>query len=166
MGMIAIRWLLAGLIATLTMDVGSAALRSTGLTAGLSPHLLGRWFAALARGGLGRRSILDAPASRGEVPLALVCHYLIGVGLTLAFLTLVRAIPSKPTPTAQIVLALGFGLATNVLPWLVMFPSMGFGLFGRGAPSALLLLRTSFVNHLFFGVGLALASCSLGLFSR
>lgn len=164
--MIATRWLLAGLIATLTMDLGSAALRSAGLTAGLSPPLLGRWFFALARGGLGQRSILDAPASRGEAPLALVCHYLIGIALTLTFLALVRALPTKPAPGAELVLSLGFGLATNALPWLGMFPSMGFGLFGRGAPAELLLVRTSFVNHAFFGVGLALAGRALALFAR
>jgi hypothetical protein len=53
--------------------------------------------------------------------------------------------------------ALAFGLFTNVLPWLVMFPAMGFGILGLRGPSEFLLLRSSFVNHLLFGLGLGLA---------
>jgi len=33
--------------------------------------------------------------------------------------------------------ALAFGLFTNLLPWLVMFPSMGFGVLGLRGPSEL-----------------------------
>jgi len=39
-----------------------------------------------------------------------------------------------------------------------MFPAMGFGLFGFRGPTELRLLSTALVNHLFFGVGLALAA--------
>jgi hypothetical protein len=58
-----------------------------------------------------------------------------------------RALPLKPMLSTQLPLALAFGVATNLLPWLLMFPSMGFGWFGRDAPAELLLIRTSFVNH-------------------
>jgi len=128
------RWLLVGLLATLSMDLGSSLLRITGLTAGLPPAYIGRWFAALARGGLSQRSILDASPLRGERPLALIGHYLIGTLLTVVFLALVHALPLKPDPATQLLLALGYGLSTNLLPWLLMLPSMGFGWFGRGAP--------------------------------
>jgi hypothetical protein len=60
-------------------------------------------------------------------------------------------------------LALGFGTLTNLLPWLWMFPSMGFGAFGHLAPAELMLLRSSFVNHIIFGAGLALSTYWLGL---
>ena len=53
--------------------------------------------------------------------------------------------------------AAGFGLLSNLLPWLVMFPAMGFGALGLRGPAELLLLRTSLVNHLLFGLGLALS---------
>ena len=91
------RWLLVGLLATLSMDLGSSLLRITGLTAGLPPAYIGRWFAALARGGLSQRSILDASPLRGERPLALIGHYLIGTLLTVVFLALVHALPLNRT---------------------------------------------------------------------
>ena len=156
-----VRWFLTGLFATLIMDLGAALVRATGLTAGLPPPLLGRWFAAVVRGELGPRPILLAPPLHGEVPVALVGHYLIGIGLTALFLTLALGARLEPRPATQLGLALGFGILTNLLPWLVMFPSMGFGPFGQRAPAALLLFRTSFVNHVIFGVGLGLASLGL-----
>ena len=149
------RWLLSGVLATLTMDLGAALARRAGLTAGLPPALLGRWFAGVLHGRFAQDTILEAPASRGEVPLALTLHYAIGVALTCAFLGLLASCPDAPPKPFS--WALAFGLFTNLLPWLLMFPSMGFGVLGLRGPSELLLLRSSLVNHLLFGLGLGLA---------
>ena len=75
----------------------------------------------------------------GELPLALALHYAIGVALTCAFLGLLASCPDAPPKAFS--WALAFGLFTNLLPWLVMFPSMGFGVLGLRGPSELLLLR-------------------------
>jgi hypothetical protein len=157
------RWVLAGLLSTMTMDVGAALVRKMGFTAGVPPALLGRWFASLAHGQLRQQTIVDAPSSRSEMPLALGGHYFIGITLTLAFGALVFVSRARPAPATGIALALGFGLATNLLPWLIMFPAMGFGLFGRAGPPAFMLFRSSFVNHAIFAVGLALSTRALGL---
>lgn len=149
------RWLLSGVLATLTMDLGSALARRAGLTAGLPPALIGRWFAGLVQGRLAHDTILEAPPIRGELPLALALHYSIGIALTCAFLSLLAVRP-EANPKAFL-LAFAFGLFTNLLPWLVMFPSMGFGVLGLRGPSELCLLRSSLVNHLLFGLGLGLA---------
>jgi apolipoprotein N-acyltransferase len=91
-------------------------------------------------------------------------RYFIGIALTLAFGALVFIIArARPAPTTGIALALGFGFATNLLPWLIMFPAMGFGPFGCAGPPALMLFRSSFVNHSIFAVGLALSTRALGL---
>ena len=152
--MFGVRWLLSGVVATVAMDVGASLAKRVGLTAGLPPPLLGRWIAGLARGRFAHDAIMDTPASRGELPLAFASHYLIGITLTCAFLGTLAMRGGAPKAFWP---ALAFGLVTNLLPWLVMFPSMGLGLFGLRAPSELLLLRSSFVNHVFFGLGLALA---------
>ena len=39
--------------------------------------------------------------------------------------------------------ALGFALCTNVLPWLFMFPAMGYGWFGSHGPTGIRLFRSS-----------------------
>ena len=51
--------------------------------------------------------------------------------------------------SAGFVLALGFGYSDQSATLaLDPFPSMGFGAFGRLAPAELMLLRSSFVNHI------------------
>jgi hypothetical protein len=155
--------MIAGLLATLMMDGGSVVLRATGLAVGLTPQLIGRWFALLARG-RGVVGTIDAmPPIAGEVVIAAVAHYCIGISLTIAFLALLDAAGLRHRPRIAFVLAIAFGGCTNLLPWLVMFPAMGFGRFGSTAPREWMLMRSSCASHLFFGLGLALSSRWLGL---
>jgi len=153
---IAARWLVSGVLATLAMDLGAALARRVRLTVGLPPPLLGRWFVELARGRFAHDTILDVAPVRGELPLALVTHYSIGIALTCAFLSLVAA-RADAAAGYGFWLAISFGLLTNLLPWLLMFPSMGFGVMGLRGPPELLLVRSSFANHVFFGLGLWLS---------
>jgi hypothetical protein len=145
------------------MDLGGALVRMTGFTAGLSPPMLGRWFALLAQGRMQERTILDEPPVRWEVPIALVTHYAIGVTLALVFGLVLKALRIEPRPFGGFALALVFAALTNLLPWLWMFPSMGFGNFGSAGPPELLLFRSSLVNHLIYGLGLGASTCVLGI---
>src|SRR5262249_28208210 len=122
---------------------------------------IGRWIAGLARGELVHHTIAQASPIRGEVPLALAAHYLIGITLTMAFSSLMLVL--RPAPAQSVAFAVIFGMATNLLPWFFMFPSMGFGVFGAQGPAELALLRSSFINHLFFTLGLALFTRWLGI---
>src|SRR5262249_25525777 len=144
--MTTLRWILVGVLATLTMDVGSTLIRKTGFTAGLTPNLVGRWFGSLAHGELGHHTIAETPPVAGEVPLALVTHCLIGISLALSLWGLLGVFSLAPSPFVAIV----FGTSTSFLAWLWMLPSMGFGLFGLTGPPEMLLFRTSLVNHVVF----------------
>jgi hypothetical protein len=53
-----------------------------------------------------------------------------------------------------LILALGFALCTNLLPWLLMFPAMGYGWFGAQGPPGTRLFVSSLVTHFFYGLGL------------
>ena len=155
-----VRWFLVGCLATVTMDIGATLFREAGVTMGLSPRLIGRWFAYVLRGQLSHHSILESPPVPGEMPLAIAGHYLIGVVLTLVFAAGLYVQTRGPISAGMtFTLALGFGLLTNLLPFFIMFPAMGFGDFGLAGPPALLLYRTSLLNHVLFGAG-------LGLFAR
>jgi hypothetical protein len=146
---------LAGVIATLVMDVAGGLVRSTGLTRGAPPQLIGRFFMSVFRGHL---TTLDPSLANQEpLPLGLVLlvHYSIGVTLAL-LLGLSTRILGAPSPRGCACIL--FGVGTTVLPAFWMFPAMGFGLLGLRGPQEMLLLRTALVNHLFFGVGLAVAA--------
>ena len=59
--------------------------------------------------------------------------------------------------------ALGYGLATCVFPWFLVYPALGFGAFGSKGPSELRLFTSSVLNHLFYGFGLWWAATVLPL---
>jgi len=145
------RVLAAGSVATLSMDVLSGLAVWTGATAPLPPGLVGRWFASVARMHAFHDDIARAAPVSHELAIALPVHYMIGVCLTALYLLALSELRSSPrTLTA----ALAFGLATNLLPWLVMFPSMGYGFFGVHGPAGTKLFLSSLLSHAFFGLGI------------
>jgi hypothetical protein len=144
----------AGLLATLTMDVLSVAATRLRISAPLQPNLIGRWFASVARAQPFHTDIaLTAPVTH-ELAIALPVHYAIGIALTLFYLFVTGR---AGWPTDSLRLALAFAMCTNVLPWFVMFPSMGYGFFGANGPQGTHLFVSSVINHLSFGVGIWIA---------
>jgi len=148
--------ILAGLAATATMDLGSLIGMLLGVP-GKGPRLIGfdmigRWIGYFFRGSFRHTNIQEEPVLPGEVPFGILCHYTIGTVLTLIYLAVSAGLH---IPTG-VLTALVFGVLTNAFPWFLMFPAEGFGLLGRKAPEGAHLTRTSFWNHLMFGLGIAL----------
>jgi hypothetical protein len=150
----------AGVAATLTMDVLASVSRRLGLVVGAKGQWLGRWYLGMARGQFFYANIADAPERAGEERAALVGHYAIGVVLAVLYVLGSGWLGVSP---GALVVALGYGLATCVFPWILVFPALGFGLFGLGGPPELRLLRSSLVNHLSYGFGLWWIANVLGL---
>ncbi len=58
-----------------------------------------------------------------------------------------------PFPGNHLLGGLIFGLATSVLPWFILLPSFGWGLFGwRGSQGSKALLAST-LSHLPYGLG-------------
>jgi len=62
----------------------------------------------------------------------------------------------------NLITALSFALCTNLLPWLLMFPAMGYGWFGTHGPPGTRLFLSSLVTRCFYGVGLWIGGLILG----
>lgn len=146
----------AGVLATITMDAAMVAATRLGGKAvdseRLGPDVIGRWAADLMAGIWRHDDISREPAKRGELALGMLTHYATGIMLTQAFLMAPRprnGRPSFPAGTA-------YGIATSLLPLLVMFPSMGYGWFGLRSGEAARLNRTMLVGHVAFGIGIGL----------
>ena len=146
----------AGVLATITMDMAMVAASSLGRSTFTSKRtdvdVIGRWAAGLLRGRWRPADITSEPARRGEVGLGLLTHYVTGIILAQAFLLLPRrgdGRPSFPGGTA-------FGIATAALPFLVLFPSLGYGWFGLRSGEAARLDRIMLLGHTAFGVGIGL----------
>ncbi len=81
-----------------------------------------------------------------------VTHYAIGVSLALLYvLGWALLVGGRPSP----MWAVAYGVATTVAAYFFVLPSMGLGVFGRRSPEGVRTPLSSLVNHLFYGVGLA-----------
>ena len=146
----------AGVLATITMDGAMVAASYLGGSAFTSerigPDMIGRWAAGLLRGRWRHGDISGQPARRGELGLGLLTHYGTGIILTQAFLLLPRRANGRPGFAG----GTAFGIATSVLPHLVMFPSMGYGWFALRSGEAARINRIMLLGHAAFGVGIGL----------
>jgi hypothetical protein len=145
-------------IATLLMDVLTGATYALRLTRPLPPNLIGRWFGSIAAGRPVHTDIARATTFAHEMAIALPVHYAIGVTLTLTYLLVTAALG---VVSARFAPAMTFGLATSLLPWLLMFPAMGYGFFGAHGPQGTRLFTSSAISHACFGLGLWLSSLLL-----
>jgi len=154
------RVLLMGAVATATMDIVSTIARRAHIVTTLPPTLMGRWVAGIFQGQLWHANIEQATPVGRELGIALVTHY--GVGCAFAALYLYAASRLGVLPR-DAVPAVMFGLATSVFPWLLMFPAMGFGLFGARGPIGTQLFLSSLMSHTAFGIGIYLGARAAGL---
>jgi hypothetical protein len=148
-------FLVVGVVATLAMDLLTGLSVALRCAAPLPPNLIGRWFAELARGRPIHADIAQAPAVRFELAIALAGHYAIGTTLAFVHLWVCARFGLSPRRIGP---ALGFAACTNLLPWLVMFPALGYGFFGSHGPEGTRLFVSSLISHACFGVGLWLAA--------
>lgn len=145
-----------GVLATVTMD---AALLLAGRLGGeaftcdkLAPEIIGRWAGALCRTRLRHDDIVAEPKIPGEAAIGLATHYVTGVSLTAAYFRLVRLARARPGPLK----ATAFGAATALLPFLILYPSWGYGWFGRRSDDAAKLTRIMVLGHTAFGAGIGI----------
>jgi hypothetical protein len=153
----------SGILATLAMDTAALALIANHLGNSVPyrivPGLLGRWIGSMLEGKFVHSTILETPGLPHEMLLGLIAHYLIGITLTALILYPARKLRHAPPSLRQ---AMVFALGTCVLPYFVMFPAMGFGVFGLKQPEAIVRIVFSTVNHAAFGLGIFLWSNILG----
>ena len=152
--------LTVGALSTLFMDVLTGLALRCGLVAPLTPAMVGRWFVSVARVRPVHVDIARSPAVHHEFAIALPVHYAIGLFLASFYLWTTYQLHVSPR---NIWIALIFGLLTNVLPWLVMFPAMGYGFFGLHGPTGTRLFASSLLSHAFFGMGIWISVRVAGL---
>lgn len=143
--------ILMGVFATLFMDIAAMVLgRLRIIHPPVSPEVVGRWTLYLLRGKFIHKDINQTQPLSNEKTAALLSHYLIGIGLAGVYLLLEYY---EPAMRDQIWIPLLFGVATVLLPWLWLYPSMGFGFLASKSPRKSSFIFTSLVNHTDFGLG-------------
>jgi len=143
--------ILSGVLATLTQDIANVILRAIGAYRGLPPEIVTKWFAYAMEGTFFHQRIDASPEIGGSLVQTMILHYLIGIGMALIFLLAIKPMPRVNLTWAALV----YGAITVAFPWFFMFPAMGYGFFGLGAPEGLGAIQGALLTHLAFGVGLA-----------
>ncbi len=101
------------------------------------------------------KDIRQVEPKPGEVKTGWGLHYLIGAGLGAIFFWLMPR--HGMAMSAMFWAGLIYGISTNVLPWLLMYPAMGFGWLGSKLSAQRTVLIFSGLNHCVFGLALGLS---------
>lgn len=146
--------LLLGLGATALMDLWNLVLLRAFGVPSLDYCLLGRWVRHMP-GRFRHHTIHRAAPKSHECPVGWATHYAIGVSLALSFaLGTPAAWFDHPTPARP----LAFGIASVVLPFLVLQPALGLGPAAALTPHPGRARVKSLATHTVFGIGLYLAA--------
>jgi len=157
-------WLLQavgiGLGGTFCMDIWAVfGRRVLGIT-GLNWCLVGRWVRGFADGRFASDNIVAQPERAGECALGWLTHYLVGVGLGVAFILVVGGAWLTEPHLWPAVL---FGWVSVLLPFLVLQPALGMGIAGARTPHPHRLRMRSLLTHTVYGLGLFIAAQAIGL---
>ncbi len=143
--------ILVGLGATLVIDLWALLLRRGFNIPSLNYCLLGRWLLHMPGGTFVHESIAAAPQKRYECTTGWVAHYLIGTTFALGFVLLVSGTwLERPT----LLPAVAFGIATTLVPFLILQPALGLGLAASKTPKPNQARLKSLMTHTVYGVGL------------
>jgi uncharacterized membrane protein YeaQ/YmgE (transglycosylase-associated protein family) len=144
----------AGVLGTLVMDALNHLFSRTGLLVKIDVGMIGRMSAGWVRGRLRYRHPGEIEQVANELLYGYISHYTIGVGLAIIYLLGWDLLVGGPASPAWAVV---YGVATTVASQFFVFPSMGLGVFGRRSPDGIKSPLTALANHLFYGVGMAVA---------
>ncbi len=144
----------AGVLGTLVMDSLNHLFARSGMLVKIDIEMIGRMSAGWTRGRFRYRNPGEMEQVANEMLVGYITHYIIGVGLAVTYVLgwdLFIGGPASP------VWALAYGLASTVSTLFFVYPSMGLGVFGMLSPEGIRRPLSSLANHLFFGVGMAVA---------
>ncbi|MCF8034517.1 MAG: DUF2938 domain-containing protein [Desulfarculaceae bacterium] len=143
-----------GCFATLFMDLSARFLiKSKVVRPTVGPEVPGRWALYMLKGKFTHQDIDQTPPLRNEVKAASLSHYLIGIALAGFYLLLEMWFPAIQ---GRLWAPLLFGLATVLFPWLWLYPAIGIGFLASKSPRQTDFIVLSCVNHLDFGIGMAI----------
>ena len=144
----------AGVLGTLVMDSLNHLFSRTGMLLKIDVGMIGRMAAGWVRGRFRYRHPGEMEQVAHELLYGYLTDYAIGVGLAVAYMfgwALLVGGPASP------VWAFVYGVATTVASHFFVLPSMGLGVLGRRSPDGIKSPLSSLANHIFYGVGIAVA---------
>lgn len=142
----------AGVLGTLAMDSINLVAARAGLITKIDVATIGRMAAGWTRGRFRYGHPCEMAPIANDRFWGVAAHYAIGVSLALPFvLGWALVVGGPPSPSW----AVAYGVLTTGASWFLVYPSMGFGVFGARSPDGLKGALSPLANHLSYGIGLA-----------
>lgn len=142
----------AGVLGTVVMDFLNHLFARTGMISKIEVGMIGRMTAGWLRGQFFYSHPDEMEQTSNERLYGYLVHYMIGISLALPFVLGWELLVGGSASPAW---ALIYGVGTTVASWFFVYPSMGFGAFGRRSPDGIKAALSSLANHLFYGIGLS-----------
>jgi hypothetical protein len=144
----------AGVLGTLAMDSLNHLFARIGMITKIDVRMIGRMSKGWLRGRFRYRHPSEMLPAANEKLYGYITHYAIGVGFAVPYVLAWDLLIGGITPPTWILV---YGVATTVASWFFVYPCMGQGVFGWRSPEGIRRTVSSLANHLFFGVGMAIA---------
>jgi uncharacterized membrane protein YeaQ/YmgE (transglycosylase-associated protein family) len=144
----------AGVLGTLVMDSLNHLFARTGILSKIDVGMIGRMAVGWARGRFRYGHPSEMKQVANEKLYGYGTYYTIGVSLAIPYVLgwdLLVGGPASP------IWAFAYGVSTTVASYFFVYPSMGLGAFGWRSPEGIRAPISSLANHLFYGVGMAVA---------
>lgn len=138
------------------MDFTESKMSKFGIGSGVTGAYVGRWVYGLLKGTFMHQDIARAKPAKNEVRIGLIFHFVVGGGVVALFYPLFLELVGFSGTVNHLLLATVFGLVTSVLPWFILMPSFGWGVFGSKAPKGARPVIAPVLSHIPYGFGLGL----------
>lgn len=152
-----------GIFGAVLMDLSETAAARVGIHSGVSIGLVGRWVLSMLQGQFAHEEIRHSTAHASEVKAGWAFHFLVGGGIVaLAYpLTLLATATQAASPAWLVSHAVLFGLGTSVLPWFILLPAFGWGVFGWRGPLGSNAVLASTISHVAYGLGIGMVMAAV-----
>ncbi len=101
------------------------------------------------------KNIIKSDTVKNEKAVGWIGHYVTGGALALTYPAIFLGFGIE-MPGNHLIPGLIWGFVTVLLPWVVLFPGFGWGLFGARSPKNVRHLLSPAVEHTIYGLGLGI----------
>lgn len=153
-------WLIAflgGFVGSVLMDLTENQMLKFGYSSGVKGKYIGRWAGGWLAGRFMHQDIAQSKPVNHEERIGQIFHFVIGGGVVALLYPLFLYSIGVGDKANHLCWSMMFGLLTSVLPWFVLMPAFGWGLFGLKAPTGSRPFISPILSHIPYGFGIGIS---------
>lgn len=147
---------IGGLFGAVLMDITEMLMFKFGISSGVKGVYIGRWIAGMLKGVFIHRDIASSSAAPNEARIGQLFHFIVGGGVVGAGYPVFLAILGLDVSANHLIFATIYGFFTSLLPWFILMPCFGWGVFGVRAPTGSKPIVSPIISHTPFGLGVGI----------